>query len=381
MEEQKNLFVQMFEMAETLAGFPDITENAQTGVWYRVPLEGCVCGNGEPYYVSLKIGVSKGLIVNFHGGGVAWNAYTAARPMAPENYTGEGFYFDRVEPCSDPVTSNGILGTGKENIFRDWSVLCLNYASGDFHTGTSDFEYKALDGSKRVLYHHGYLNFQKALEITRPFFPKPEKIIICGESAGGFAAYSLADDIIREFGECGNITVCADGSHLCYDGWKKTAVGQWRAPKHITDIISEKNYTLGCMLGLYGKYGNRINYLYTSSTRDGALGDFQQMLYQGTRGFTKHGGDLAETVLTEMIQRLEKEIPSCGLYLYDDILYPGVPVGENLTLHTILLTDYAHTYNLHGRSPMEWLNQAVEGNVEKMICGKMQNGLVSLKQN
>ncbi len=373
MENNKiNIFEQMFQALEGLESFPYITEHPQTGVWYRVPLEDCVCGNGKPYYANIKIGTSKGLIVNFHGGGLAWNEYSAARPMAPENDTGEGFYFNQVDPISDPATNLGILCTKKENIFCDWSVLCVNYASGDFHIGTGDFEYQALDGSKKILFHHGYINFQKAMRAVRPLFPKPDKIIICGESAGGFAAYALADDVIREFPECKNITVCSDGAHLCYDHWKKVAVEQWKAPEHITNGLSEKNYTLGCMLALYRKYGERVKYLYISSTRDAALGDAQQALYQKEHGFTRHGGDLAETMLREMVQKLIEEIPTCGLYLYDDIPYPGISAKEKLTLHTILITDYAYTYQLHDISPMEWLNMAVEGKVEKIICGTMQ---------
>ena len=50
-------------------------------VWYRVPLERGLSGDGSEYYIYAKLADPEKLCVFFSGGGVAWNEFTAARPV------------------------------------------------------------------------------------------------------------------------------------------------------------------------------------------------------------------------------------------------------------------------------------------------------------
>lgn len=370
----KNQFAELYKRIALQEQFQYIPENPLPLTWYRIAIPEHVCGNGKQYYINLKIGTEPGLIVNFHGGGVSWNAYTAARPIAPENTESEGFYFNQAFPISDPGINQGIGCNREENVFRNWSVICINYTSADFHIGTGDYAYTAPDGSQKILHHHGYTNFLAGMEYAMRYISSPKKMLICGESAGAFATYLLADDLICMFPSCQNITVCADSAMLLWDGWKKTALEQWKAPEHLASHLTERNYTLGCMLHLYRKYAGRIHYLYLSSIRDAALSSYQEVLEGRTLSYVKSAGIEYENNLTQMCRRLMKEIPGCGLYIFDDIPYPGV--GEGLTLHTLLLTDYVWSHRTENITAIQWLRNAVEGNIEQVFCDRMKQNLL-----
>ena len=49
--------------------------------WYRKLLPEGLCGDGSPYHIYLRKGVSDHLCIFLSGGGIAWNPYTAARPV------------------------------------------------------------------------------------------------------------------------------------------------------------------------------------------------------------------------------------------------------------------------------------------------------------
>ena len=49
--------------------------------WYRVPVEGGKTADGSEYHIYIKKGASDHLCVFLSGGGIAWNPYTAARPV------------------------------------------------------------------------------------------------------------------------------------------------------------------------------------------------------------------------------------------------------------------------------------------------------------
>ena len=59
----------------------ELPENPESNTWYRVTLDKGMSGDGSEYYIYVKIGDPDKLCIFFSGGGMAWNEYTAARPV------------------------------------------------------------------------------------------------------------------------------------------------------------------------------------------------------------------------------------------------------------------------------------------------------------
>lgn len=204
--------------------FPKLQGQPQEGKWYTIKIPGAKCSDGSPWEGYFKKGKENRVIVCFYGGGVSVDAYTAARPHTAPG----GFYNPRVTD-GQIVMANcekimGITGSGKKNPFRDWSVITIPYDNGDFHAGTGELEYKALDGSRQIMYYHGYTNYRSLLETCIPWLEgTPEALLITGGSAGGFGTALLADDVISHFPKTKNITVLVDSSVLICDRWPEIA--------------------------------------------------------------------------------------------------------------------------------------------------------------
>lgn len=157
--------------------FPVVPQNPKIGKWYRIPLPDCVAGDGKEYHGSFRIGTENKLMVMFHGGGVSWNAYMAARPNSlytqPDTIN---FYGTDSDPIADLATGHGISSNKKSNPFRDWSIISVPYSSGDFHCGTNDFPYLSVDGTPSILYHHGYTNYRAVMAQAMQYIdPSPEQ--------------------------------------------------------------------------------------------------------------------------------------------------------------------------------------------------------------
>jgi hypothetical protein len=60
---------------------PELEGEPSADVWYRLPIEEGMSGDGSEYHIYLKLGTTNHLCVFLSGGGVAWNEYTAARPV------------------------------------------------------------------------------------------------------------------------------------------------------------------------------------------------------------------------------------------------------------------------------------------------------------
>lgn len=352
--------------------FPEMPDQPKEGKWYRVSLTDCRCGDGSPYSISFRLGREDKLMINFHGGGVAYDIYTLQRPIASTNTDTEGFYFNEISPMYDAASCSGIGSQKEECLFKDWTMININYTSGDFHTGTNRVDYTGLDGKEQTAYLHGYTNFQAAMEKLMPYLGSPETLILCGESAGAFGVAALAEDVIEMFPECGNITVCPDSGLLVYDGWQKTAAELWGSPAHIVEKLTDTNFVTGCMLDLHRKYGDRIQYMYTSSLRDGSLAEYQEFMDGRPKAHTREGGLRHETHLAHMYRQLKAAIPEMGFYLHDSLPHSEQTKELDLTIHTLLMNDRVLEPMEEGISIQEWLWNASEGKVETILCEKMR---------
>lgn len=370
---EKNIFTipeglspEMVAMVEKVLKirFPEVQEKPEVGKWYRISPSGCVTSRGTPWHAEYKQGTKNNLIIQFGGGGVSWSEYMAARPSSLIQGEEPQFYFPDTAWVADAQVNQGICLEREDNPFKDWSVLVLPYSSGDFHCGTSDFSYTALDGTKKILHHHGYSNFHAVMRKVMQFVPQPVKILVCGESAGGFGTALMTDEVTRLYPDCKDVTCCVDSSLILKKDWN-AATEVWGTPKRIVERIHSDNITFDLLKALWQEHGEQVKILFICSIRDMLLVNMQNYVDVGNMNGDKTAADNFQMNLTKMCAQLQEEIPTCGLYIFDTPMQ-GAPEECHFTMHTILMDNALYDLKIDNVPLLVWLWQAVNGDVKRL---------------
>ena len=339
----------------------EIPADPEVNKWYRYRPEGFYCASGEPYYGLYKVGKESKLMIIFGGGGVSIDDFTAARPNSiyhPEPLT---FYFNDVFMLADYMTYNGLPVVRDDNPFKDWSMILVPYTTGDFHTGTRIHQYHDDELGDGIVYHHGHINLHMLIDGFRKYLKNPEKILVTGFSAGGFATALLTDDILDCYPDCRDATAVVDSALLLYDGWHDTAKNQWGSPKAIYERLVSNNLTLDSLLALHKKRPE-VKILFISSTKDAALALYQSFIDRKEMAVTAEDGEKYYRALQQTCDTLLKQIPAIGIYLFDDV----VKETPYVTKHTIILDPLSYSMKSDGKNVFEWMYESANGNVEKL---------------
>lgn len=351
--------------------FPKLPDNPQEGKWYRIYPEACVGADGNPTYAQYYHGKENKLIVFFCGGGFSVNEYTAARPLKLfDGDINDMFYTVNTDLVSDFRGRNGITASREANPFASWNKVCIIYDTGDIHVGNNDFPYTAKDGSQQILHHHGYRNYRAVMDTVKEMVPNPESVIVTGCSAGAFGAAMLTDDVVSYFPECKNITCLVDSAMSLSKDFPQIARKVWKAPENLVKHLHSENITLDNMIALAQKYGERVHYLYTCSTRDSALSRIQNYLNGDKMEFTKESGERFQRDYAAMCQQLKENIPNIGIFVFDTM-----DKGQEklkLTTHCIIDEELFHTYEVDGVTCAKWVSDAVNGKVHSYGLGLLE---------
>lgn len=344
---------------------PDLPENPDKMTWYRVPLYRGLSGDGSEYYIYVKLADPTKLCIFFSGGGVAWNEYTAARPVTGGKVaSGEpNFYWNNLRPFTELMNINvGITEIESDkNPFREWSFVVITYATGDFHVGNNDYPYKAEDGSDNVLHFHGYVNFLESMKVAKELFPKPDTILIAGNSAGAFAVPALSGEIVEDYYPAArNVTLLSDSGQLLYKNWRKTARTIWQAKESFWKVLHTDNITLDWYRNLYARYGERLRYLYSSSVRDYLLSAYYNDIVNKKYETDADVQKVYFEQLREMVSQLKDITPHFGMFL-NEWKIPIITMGG--TVHTSVREHYFTVFTQNGISMAKWLSDACEGRV------------------
>lgn len=340
-----------------LIQYPSLPADPEVGQWYEVDFDDALSADGSPWYGLFKKGSEDKVIIEFFGGGVSIDAYTAARGYSVDK--AHGFYSDNAGNQSF-ITRMGINNDEGQNPFKDWTHILLPYSTGDFHCGTGDYPYVGMDGKPHILHHHGYTNYAKLMDRVLPFLENTEAVLVTGYSAGGWATSILADDVISRFPQTRNFTIFVDSSLLYYDKWKEAARDIWQAPLPVTNRIVSDNITLDCLTALHGDHPD-AKILFGCSVRDYALSNYQAYMDKGDNSTTTRAdGDVFQANLGKMVDGLQKQIPGSGIFIWDDLWEKK---EEALTKHTILITGDFFTDRCGNGSVSDWVMDAVGGTV------------------
>ena len=336
----------------------------QPMVWYKQQLADCVCGGGHPYCMYVKKGRTNNLLVFMIGGGLSFSQDMARGPGTLKRIL-QGkrcFYTDEVQPGNErwffhTLENRGIFTLEENNCFADWNIAMVNYGTGDFHIGQSDFPYTDEDGRPQVLRHHGYANFRACLARILGWFPKPEKLLIAGESAGAFSVPAVAGDIIAAYPECTDIAICSDSALLLSDRWPQIVREVWNAPKHIAQGVQTDNILVDLYRQLAGRVGDRARYLFLCGVGDTALTTFQNYFDTGKLAYAPEGAERMGKALTRQVEQLQAIGVPFGFYIHDFKQPDGLAQHMTLAVSTFI------EGCVEGVSPMQWLDDAVNGNL------------------
>ena len=336
--------------------------------WYRVPVEGGKTADGSEYHIYVRKGTTNHLCVFLSGGGIAWNPYTAARPVTGGRVLAwhPNYYWSNLRPFTQffnigvGITDN----SARRNPFRDWNFVVITYATGDMHLGRNIYRYKDEEGQEQCLYFHGYENFMMSMRIARTLFTEADKLLIAGESAGAFAVPALAEQIHQEFyPSCRDVTLFSDSALLLNKEWKKTAREVWNVREETVRDIKGRNLTLDWYRALYRRRGDQYRYLYACSVRDYLLSAFYNDVHNKTYDTDERMQRLFTRQLRDMVRALQKVTPSFGIFLYDwrrPVLYRGG------TIHTMVRQPEFYLHRRGVPSMAKWLAAAVEGETQSV---------------
>ena len=364
MDIKTRLLVGVLKMTQ----FPQIPSEPKAGKWYGIPLKGCVSSDGKEVHAGFRKGTEDKLVILLFGGGVSWNEFMAARPNSVYGNPDQISFYACGDGglVADLAARIGIhtLSRKESNPFRNWNMLAIPYTTGDFHCGTGDFPYTALDGSKQVLHHHGYTNYRAALyETMKHIGHNPEQILVTGFSAGGFGTALLTDDVMRTFPNCSDVTSYVDSGFMIYPGWPEVARNVWKAPKEIAERIHSDNITLDCLQALKQDHGDRVKIAFSCSTRDAALSEYINYVEKDQLYADKESGIQFQKELKQMCDALQQAIPNIALYIFDTPDENAAKKAEGLTKHCIGAADKMVVEDM---TAAQWLWDAVCGNPKQI---------------
>ncbi len=333
-------------------------------VWYRIPVEGGCTADGSEYHIYARRGNSEKLCVFFSGGGIAWNPYTAARPVTGGRVLAwqPNYYWSNLRPFTQIYNIGvGLTDNSRKNPFYDWNFVVITYATGDMHLGRNEYHFKDDQGQEQCIHFHGFENFCLSMQISRRLFPSAGKLLIAGESAGAFAVPALAEKVHQDYyPQCRDVTLLSDSALLLNRNWKKTAREVWNVPEEICRDIHGRNLTLDWYRALYKRHGSEWRYLYANSVRDYLLSAFYNDVKNRRYDTDDRIQRIFQRQLRDMTSSLKEITPDFGIYLCDwkrPFLYRGG------TVHTMVRQPEFYLHRRTRPSMAAWLAAAVEGDV------------------
>ncbi len=152
----------------------DPLTNGVTNHTFDVSDDGPLCFTGEPFDMTTRDGDGTKLMIFMQGGGVcsesACEAFESTTPIPPL----------------------GILSPATpDNPTADYDVGYLPYCDGTFFAGDRDVD--SDDDGVDARFFRGQQNLSASLDVIAERYPSPSKILLIGNSAGGFGThYALA---------------------------------------------------------------------------------------------------------------------------------------------------------------------------------------------
>lgn len=295
---------------------PGVTQHVFTGI------DAPICFTGNQFSMFTRNGSSNNLLIFLQGGGFcspfACGAVETGIPLIP---------FGILSP-NDP-----------QNPVADYNVGYVPYCDGSSMMGDNEVDSDG-DGVNDRFF-RGLQNLSASLDVIAQNYPAPDKIVLAGNSAGGFAVHA-ALPLVRKLYPDVRIEVINDsGVGILDPGGMQTLINYWNAgaffPSSCTDCIgADGNLTD------YHKYqltqDPNIRMAYISSKQDATFA----AIIQG-------GGAAFEAQLIEAADELNAAFP--------DRFNSLIANGDE---HTFIVSNF--NYPISGTTVREWIANMIAGN-------------------
>ena len=333
---------------------------------FRFYPEGTVCSDGSRYHGLFRMGRENKLLIMLDGGGFAYDKYTAARPSGDTfDENNPTFYDSWCKPSKDAYARLGMFHEkSKKSPFYGWSLLCVPYATGDFHGGAGEFTYTDPEGKERIFRAHGNLNLHQCIDFAKQFCPHPEKLVVLGSSAGGFGTALVGNDILESFPDCDDCTCIVDGAAIDF-ALKECAETLWQVPESIGAALHTGDPVADGLEYLYAHQKGRVKIGYVISLRDCVLMRYQNFIdTKKEMGWPPEAGERMERIICGTVKRLSASIPDISYFLYNynfnDI--KGRPVESNgATSHCCLWIPEFMRFEREGCTGLQWVRNVIDG--------------------
>ena len=136
--------------------------------------DGPLCINGSEYSMATRDQGSDELVIFLEGGGACWSTFSSC-----------------TQAVEKGIPKNGILDPDLPgNPVAGWNTVYIPYCDGGLHASDADNDY---DGDGQVeSFQRGLHNLSASLDVAVSTFPSPRRILLTGNSAGGFGTtYAL----------------------------------------------------------------------------------------------------------------------------------------------------------------------------------------------
>ncbi len=341
----------------------DAPELAPEGAWAQVELGGdTISSDGTPFEMNFKRGSSGDLMIYFAGGGAAWDGVSASHPITLQSYIQgrlrglqPGFYVAQIYDFAS-LMMVGILDVRPEmNPFSDWNIAYIPYTTGDFQIGDAVRDYGTQDGATVTVRHNGYRNTVAALEYIKAAVPEPRRLLVAGQSAGGFAAAIWFDRIAsmwpgaRHFLYADAAWLYAhDTDTILKDAWGADLEGNF-------GFTADHDVMDSALRFILEKYGPGLRVLLSHTVNDAVLPWFQGQLtgQEDTNAYRLREWTIPMLAST---RRLMVDYPNVHVYLTD---YGADERGH--TAHTLSQAGSWLRTDEEGVSLADWLSDNVHG--------------------
>ncbi|WPP40607.1 pectin acetylesterase-family hydrolase [Paenibacillus hunanensis] len=292
--------------------------------WNRISLSGkAVSGDGSDYYLLTRRGRSNNLVVYFSGGGISWNRHTATKPFGLRTLLQNrelGYYFANI-PFYKPDLLGGMLDNQRrDNPFRDWNIVYIPYATGDFHIGNNKVKYKDRGKLTFTAHYSGRDNTLRGLEWMFQHLPEPDKLFIAGASAGGFGSAFWAPHIAEHYPNA-QVYHYADGSYLSSHRWPHIIDEVWKADFQRTFGYEIEHDLIGAAFRANAKRlpVNAI-LLQSNTVYDKVLPSYEAVLNERTKGLVSDDLEITNDWSLGMLdsaRRLRQELDNYHFFITD----------------------------------------------------------------
>lgn len=327
--------------------------------WNKVKLGGnALSSDGSEYFIWNKTGETNNWIIFFSGGGVSWDAQSAAHPIKLINFIkggDTGNYFPDI-PFYMLTLLGGMMDTDNPaNPFHGWNVVYLPYSTGDFHIGNRTVEYKKEDGSSFTMRYNGRNNVQSSLDWIYANAAKPDKLLIAGESAGGFGSAFWAPEIAAHYKDS-EIFQYSDSSFLKSDKWPTVMNQEWHA-----DFVNNFGYAPEAdIIGAAFKANGHLMPAGTVLLQSYSV--YDEILIHFQNNINDYTGPRDQRIIKEWSEEMRQSVAALAAAVPDYYYYLtdyGLKAAKGTTPHTFATRGDFYQAEQDGVKLLKWLGDAV----------------------